>query len=209
MGGRDDRIRAVFFDFGGVIARLDREEIRRMEERYGLPQGSVLRTLYASPEWLEAQVGRLPDQEWLEAAGRRLDELAGRPIPGIRREWQRIWRTLDERVVDLARRLRRSYRIGLLSNSTRRLEGELLGPTGLGDLFDVVVNSARVGIAKPDVRIYRLAAERIGAEPTACVHIDDLPANVEGAREAGFHAVHYRGDYSALERELRALGVKA
>lgn len=201
-------IRAVFFDYGGVIARLDREEIGRMEERYGLPQGALLRALYGSPEWRQAEVGRLPEEEWLQAAGRRLDELAGRPIPGIRQEWQRIWRALDQEVVALARRLRGRYRVGLLSNSTRRLERELLAPNGLADLFDVVINSARVGVAKPDVRIYRLAAQRIGAEPAACLHIDDLTANVEGARRAGFQAIHYTGHYPALERELRALGLE-
>jgi len=40
------------------------------------------------------------------------------------------------------------------------------------------------------------------------VHIDDLAHNVEGARQAGFYGIHHRGDYAALERELRLLGVE-
>ena len=75
-------------------------------------------------------------------------------------------------------------------------------------MFDVVINSARVGVAKPNPRIYHKAAGALGVEPAACVHIDDVEDNVHGAREAGFAAIHYEGDYPALERELRALGVE-
>ena len=201
-------IEAVFFDFGGVIARLDRDELRRLEERYGLPQGAVLRSFYGIPEWNEVEVDRLSEEAWLEAVGGKLDELAGRPIPGIRQEWGRIWGNLDRDVVRLAERLKSSYRVGLISNSTKRLENELLGRNGIRDLFDVVINSARVGVAKPDPRIYHLAAEQIGAQPSRCLHIDDLQDNVRGAQAAGFRAIHYRGDYPALEQDLRSLGVR-
>ncbi|MBI1886546.1 MAG: HAD family phosphatase [Chloroflexi bacterium] len=200
-------IRAVFFDFGGVIARLDRDEIRRLETKFGLPEGAVLKALYGTPEWREVEVGRIPEDGWLRAVGEKLDEFAGRPIPAIRDEWASIWRSLDKDVVELAERLKGPYVVGLISNSTLRLEKELIEPNGLSHLFDLVVNSARVGVAKPDPRIYRLAARRAGVEPRGCLHIDDLPANVDGARAAGFQAIHYAGNFSALVNELRRLQV--
>jgi len=205
---RDHSIAAVFFDFGGVIAQFDREEVRRIEEKYGLPQGGLIPAIYGIPEWREVEVGRIPDEEWLEAVRRKLDEVAGRPVPELHEEWRQMWAGLDEDVVRLAQRLRGPYRVGLISNSTKRLEKELLERNGVHHLFDVVINSARVGVAKPDARIYHLAAEQIGAQPARCVHIDDLQENVRGAQEAGFQAVHYRGDYPALERELREMGVE-
>lgn len=201
-------IRAVFFDFGGVIARLDREEMARLEAKYGLPSGALWDSLYGIPEWQALRVGRGSEEEWLEAVGRRLDELAGRPIPGIREDWAQVWRGLDEEILRLMRALRGRYRVGLISNATLRLDEELREHHRIDHLFDIIVNSARVGVAKPDVRIYRLAAERLGVEPPACVHIDDLVPNVQGARQAGFHALHYTGDYPSLERDLRALGVE-
>ena len=201
-------IRAVFFDFGGVIGRFDREEVRRLEGKYGLPQGGLIRAVYGIPEWKQVEVDGIPEEAWLEAAARKLDELAGRPVPDLHHEWRRMWSTLDEDIVRLAGRLRGPYRVGLISNSTKRLEKELLERNGVHHLFDVVINSARVGVAKPDARIYHLAAEQIGAHPTRCVHIDDLEENVRGAQDAGFRAIHYRGDYPALERGLRELGVR-
>ncbi len=75
-------------------------------------------------------------------------------------------------------------------------------------LFELIVNSARVGVAKPDPRIFRLAAAQMGVEPPACVHIDDTRRNVLGAREAGFHAIHYRGHLPSLVSELQRLGME-
>jgi putative hydrolase of the HAD superfamily len=205
---RDGTIRAVFFDFGGVVARLDRELLAGFERRHGLPEGSFLRALYTIPEWKAVEVGEGTEDVWIEAAKRKLDEFAGRVLPEIGEERTTMWRTLDENVVGLAQRLAARYDVGVLSNATPRLESELNDYHKLGGVFKVIVNSCRVGVAKPDARIYHLAAERMGVEPSACVHIDDLEHNVEGARQAGFFGIHHTGDYAALERELRSLGVE-
>jgi putative hydrolase of the HAD superfamily len=205
---RDGTVRAVFFDFGGVVARLDREMLARFERRHDLPPGSFLKALYTIPEWSALEVGEGSEDIWMEAAKRKLDEIAGRVLPEIGEERATMWRTLDEDVVGLARRLAVRYGVGVLSNATPRLECELNDYHKLGGVFKVIVNSSRVGMAKPDVRIYQLAAERMGVEPSACVHIDDLEHNVEGARQAGFYGIHHRGDYTTLERELRSLGVE-
>jgi hypothetical protein len=78
-------VRAIFFDFGGVLGHLDEAEMRTMEAEYGLPENGVLEALYRIPEWGNVQVGKLPEADWLEAVGAKLDELAGRPIPASAR----------------------------------------------------------------------------------------------------------------------------
>ena len=201
-------IAAIFFDFGGVVARLDRALLAAFEERHALPEGSFIKALYTIPEWKAAELGEETEEAWLEAARRKLDELAGRALPDFLEERSWMWRQLDRDVVSLIERLGVRYDVGLLSNATDRLESELRDYHRIDGLFKVIVNSHRVGIAKPDPRIYHLAAERIGAQPSACVHIDDLPHNVDGAREAGFQAIHHNGDYPALEQALRALGLE-
>ena len=200
-------IGAVFFDFGGVVACLDREEMRRLEGKHGLPEGGLWQAMYETPEWQALRIGEGSEEAWVAAIRRSLDEMAGRPIPDIREEWVQCWRGLDGDVVRLMERLRGRYRLGMISNATLKLEDELREHHRIDHLFDVIVNSARVGVAKPDARIFALAAERVGEQPAACLHIDDLPHNVAGARAAGFHAVQYTGDYAALERELRLLGL--
>ena len=206
--GRDGTIRAVFFDFGGVIARLDRDLLAAYEHRHGLPQGSFLKALYTIPEWKAVEEGQGSEDAWMDASKRKLDEIAGRVLPEIGEERALMWRTLDKDVVGLAQQLAARYDVGVLSNATPRLESELNDYHKLSGVFRVIVNSSRVGVAKPDERIYRLAAERMDVEPSACVHIDDLAHNVEGARRAGFYGIHHKGDYAALEGELRSLGVE-
>lgn len=200
-------IRAVFFDFGGVLARIDHEEMRRLEARYGLPEGGLWNALYEIPEWQAVKVGLGSEEEWLAAVGRKLDELAGRPIPTIQQEWSAVWRGLDADVVGLLSGLRGRYRVGLISNALADLDDELRDHHKIDHLFDTIVNSARVGVAKPDARIFHLAAERVGEPAAACLHIDDLMTNVRGAREAGFQAIYYGGDFASLEAELRSLGL--
>src|SRR3989442_5854681 len=147
-------IRAIFFDFGGVVGVLNRDMVVQLEEDYGLPKNGLFKALYGTPEWRKAEVGRGSQKAWFEAADRALEEMAGRPTPGIQEIASQIWGGHDEDVVSLVNRLRGRYRVGLLSNSTKRLEKQLLDRNGVREMFEVVVNSARVGGAKPDARIY-------------------------------------------------------
>ncbi len=95
---------------------------------------------------------------------------------------------------------RRGVRTAILSNA----DGLWAPPDEWLDLFDAVVTSGEVGFAKPDRRIYLLAAERLGLDPAACVFVDDLAVNVRGAAAVGMVGVHHRSVRSTLE-ELEVL----
>jgi epoxide hydrolase-like predicted phosphatase len=74
------------------------------------------------------------------------------------------------------------------------------------DLFEVEIRSGQVGVRKPEPEIYRLTAERLGVEPEQCVFVDDIPANVEGARAVGMWGLLHRDPaitVPKLERLLR------
>jgi putative hydrolase of the HAD superfamily len=97
----------------------------------------------------------------------------------------------------------------VLSNADITLEDRMRDGLGIHGLFDCVVCSAAVGMAKPDPAIYALAAERLGLPPEKCVFIDDLDRNVEAARAAGMAAVHYRVHHNDdLAAQLAELGVR-
>lgn len=77
-------------------------------------------------------------------------------------------------------------------------------------LFDGIICSADVGLAKPEPKIYALAAERLGLSPAECVFVDDLERNIEAAHETGMHAIRFRVDLGVvLEEQFAAFGVRS
>jgi len=200
-------IKAVFFDFGGVLGHWDRDYVGAFEAEYGLPEGGMLKALYGTAGWKEVEIGRLAVDDWLARVELALGEAASKPVPTAHSVWKRLWNAMDHDVISFARQLRSTHKVGVLSNTTLMLEEQVLIPNGIHDMWDVIINSARVGIAKPDSGIYHAAADAVGLAPEQCVHIDDLESNVRGAKAAGFKAVLHRGDFAELIAQLQALGV--
>jgi putative hydrolase of the HAD superfamily len=199
-------VRAVIFDFGGVLIDMRWDVAAGLERTHGLPRGSILETLYRTPTWAAIERGRGEIAAWRDEAHRLLEAHAGRPLPRLHDAWNAA-RHLIHPNVALARRLRPAYRTGILSNADVSLRGRLR-ELAIHDLFDTVVSSAEEGLAKPEPEIYRLAAERIGTPPDACVFVDDAEGNVRAAEAIGMRAILYRVDRGEdLTAALARLGV--
>nr|WP_240973384.1 HAD-IA family hydrolase [Nonomuraea sp. FMUSA5-5] len=98
---------------------------------------------------------------------------------------------VDEEVRALLARAQEHVPVIIVTNAMDTLE-EHIDRLGLTYFADDVVSSARVGVAKPDPRIYEIAAERAGAAPARCLFVDDRLPNVEAARALGMTGIHYR-----------------
>jgi epoxide hydrolase-like predicted phosphatase len=94
----------------------------------------------------------------------------------------------------------RGLRTALLSNADTVDPGMAV----LAELFDAVVLSGQVGFGKPDPRIFRLTAHRLGLPPQACLFVDDLAANVRAAAGVGMVGVHHRSVEETMD-ELAVL----
>ena len=91
----------------------------------------------------------------------------------------------------------------MLTNNVREWEPLWRSMLPVDEIFEVVVDSAFVDCRKPEREIYELTLERIGMPAEACLFVDDLLPNIEGARELGFHAVHFQDNEQAIA-EIRA-----
>lgn len=200
------RIEAVIFDFGGVIWDMRWDLARELERRHGLPEGSIANTLYAGEVWRRVETGWRDHDAWREAAHASLERIAGRPLPRLHEEWRAGMRLIGANV-RLIRRLRPPYRTQVLSNADSTLP-DRLRDLGIHDLFDDIVVSSHVGVAKPDRRIYTIAAERLGLPPEACVFIDDNQRNVTAAEAAGMAGIHFVVGRDDLAQQLAAFGVQ-
>lgn len=195
--------RAIYYDLDGVIRHWDDAEARAIERRYGLPEQAIARAAF-EPSLLERAItGRIPDETWRLALRNALVRAHGPNAAAAADAWSERRGSIDAEMVELVAAFRKRLRTGLLSNATTRLEADLQVHR-LDQAFDVVINSARIGFAKPDARLFRVAAARIGFAPAQCIFIDDQPGHVAAARELGMTGIVFEGA-AALRARLDAL----
>jgi putative hydrolase of the HAD superfamily len=195
-------IKGVIFDFGGVFDAKHEslEGFREAAERYSMPPEAFYELLYGGEAWRQAKLGAISGRDYWRAIMLSLGHAPSEDVDVFRR---RLFEghTLDAAVVRLAERLHKRVPLALLSNATDELEVSLETQFGIHHLFDVVINSARAGVAKPDPRAYRLALDGLGLKPRHALFVDDKLRNVRAARALGIPTVHFT-DAAALEREL-------
>ena len=179
-------IRAVVFDIGSVLEVIDESVFPApFEQRHGLAAGAVL----GVPEWPgDAGIGEVTEtevraqwQQHLALTDAQADEL-------LRDYWTWYCGTLDQPLFDWFVAQRPQRKTGILSNSgPGAREAERMW--GFEDVTDDIVYSHEVRLRKPDPAIYTLTAERLGVAPHEILFLDDVVANADAARRAGWHAV--------------------
>ena len=198
-------IRAIVFDWGGVIMRTVEPGWRlAWDVRLGLEPGSVSRLFFESDAWQRAQLGQAAEADVWAGLGARLN-LSPEALAELHHDF---WAgdQLDDELVQFIRSLRPRFKTGLLSNFASSLRA-WLGQCSLGDAFDAIVISGEQGLVKPQARIYQLAAERLGAPIGECLFVDDFVENIEGARRAGMQALHF-APVDAAMAQLRHLALE-
>ena len=190
-------IRAIIVDIGGVI--LLREETpaqRRWEERFGFARGSFARGLFRPDLSAQATIGAVPTAHvWGEMAARLA--LTTADVRELRRDFFAGER-LNEEFASHLQHLRPAYHTAALSNAWSGTREAMTLHYGMDRLVDMMLFSDEVGIAKPDPRIYHLAAERLAVRPEDSLVVDDVLPNVEAARAVGMTAVHFHDTAQAI-----------
>ena len=200
------RIRAAVFDLGGVLIDWDPRHLYRRV--FGPDEAAMERFLatVCTAEWNAEQDRGRPFSEAvaelaadapehranIEAYFDRWGEMLGGQIPGT-----------ESVLIEL-----RSAGIRLygLSNCSAETFPVAIDRFPCLSMFDGIVVSGSEGIAKPDPAIFEILCERYGLDSAACMFVDDAPANVRAAREAGFaHAIDFP---SAAELRSRLLEIQ-
>ena len=206
-------IRAVISDFGGVLTTPLMRSFAAFQDHTGIPPEALGRAMQAIADrdgahpLFELEMGRMTEDEFLTRVTEALvPELGHRPkMHGFREIY---FAALDpnEPMIELMRELKdRGLRMALLTNNVREWEPLWRSMLPVDEIFELVVDSAFVGMRKPDPPIYELTLERLGSGLTAgeCIFVDDVLVNVEAARELGMTAVHFQGNEQAIP-EIRA-----
>ena len=188
-------IEAVIWDFGGVFTTSPFEAFARYEAARGLPADIIRRTNAANHfenAWAKFERAEIDletfdhlfaaESQALGAEVRGRDVvplLAGDPRP---------------EVAEALRRVKQHCKTGCITNN---LPANAIGSLGgraiyiaeVMALFDHIIESARIGLRKPDPRIYALMVEALGVDPKNCIYLDDLGVNLKPAREMGMTTI--------------------
>src|SRR5437763_6550754 len=190
-------IRAVISDFGGVLTNPLWEAFAGWNDRVGADPGVLGQALQAAAEQLgehplyKLEKGHMSETEFVAAIQAHLPD--GIELVGFREIYFSHLHP-NEPMIELMRELReRGMRMALLTNNVREWEPLWRAKLPVDEIFEVVVDSAFVGMRKPEPDIYRLTLERMGdgVTPEECVFVDDVDVNCDAARALGMHAVRY------------------
>src|SRR5580704_1761530 len=206
-------IEAVIWDFGGVLTSSPFEAFARFERERGLP-ADIIRRANAANHWENAwakferaEVDLEAFDQLFAAESRALGaEVRGREILPL------LSGELRPEMIEALRRVKARFKTGCITNN---LPANAIGSTGgrtlyvaeVMALFDHVIESAKIGLRKPDPRIYRMMVEKLGVDPKACVYLDDLGVNLKPAREMGMTTIKVLNGPQAIAELEAATGL--
>ena len=204
---------AVIWDFGGVLTSSPFEAFARFEAERGLPADIIRRTNTANhlenawAKFERAEVDIETFDSLFAAESLALGaEVRGRDVLPL------LAGDLRPEMVEALRRIRSKFKTGCITNN---LPANAIGSAGgrtlyiaeVMALFDHVIESAKIGLRKPDPRIYRMMADALAVDPKHCIYLDDLGVNLKPAREMGMTTIKVVSAKQALAELEAATGL--
>ena len=207
---------AVFWDFGGVVTTSPFEAFQRFERERGLPQGIIQRINVTNPDtnaWAQFERSALDadgfDRAFAAEAAALGVQIGGREVLGL------LAGGLRPNMVATIKRLKADgLKQACITNNmpegaalgTARPPEERAAMDGVMELFDSVLESSKLGVRKPEPKIYELACAALNVQPHEAVYLDDLGVNLKPARAMGMATIKVESEAQALADLAEALG---
>jgi len=207
-------IEAVIFDFGGVLTSSPFEAFARFETERGLPIDIIRRTnaanhlenAWARFERAEVDIDTF-DTLFAEESRALGAEVRGRDVLPL------LQGDLRPEMVEALKRIKAGLKTGCITNNLPAnaigsMTGRSLYIAEVMVLFDHVIESAKIGLRKPDPRIYKMMVETLKVDPRNCVYLDDLGVNLKPAREMGMTTIKVTSGAQAIAELEKATGLR-
>ncbi len=204
-------IKAVIFDLNNVVIidapwhAITNAALRKGEDRENFHYRIHTKNI-RNDIWWKLTTGRISEKEFWRELDRNI-----RNLKVLTKMKQELYSFLipKKKTIEIIKSLKRRYKTGLLTNFSKEwmnIFKEKQENKGIINLFDEVVNSADVGIKKPDKRIYEIMLRRLDLKSGEALFVDDREKNMATAREAGMIPVLYKSAVQ-LERDLEIFGI--
>jgi FMN phosphatase YigB (HAD superfamily) len=198
-----NNFQAVVWDMGGVLIRTeDRHPRTALAAEFGLTYEMLESIVYGSRTAIEAGLGHIPAETHWKSVQAIL-KITDEALPRFKTEF---WAgdVFDADLVMRIDHLRPGIKTGLLSNAWDDARNGIAAQYPLLCAFDVSIFSAEIKLAKPGQEIYQSMLGQLDVSAESCIFIDDLPENVQGARNVGMHGIRFINRSQIIE-ELQAL----
>ncbi|HEX2096703.1 MAG TPA: HAD family phosphatase [Solirubrobacterales bacterium] len=205
-------IAAVISDFGGVLTTPLVQSFMAFQDQTGITGEDLGKAMQAATEangqnpLFQMERGEISEEAFLAQLTDCLEPLLGHR-PEMHRFKEIYFEALQVNppMIELMRELKAAgYRMAMLTNNVKEWEPLWRSMLPVDEIFEIVVDSAFVGCRKPESRIYAITLERLGLPGDACLFVDDVKVNCEGAERAGIAAVHFQDNEQAIA-EIRSL----
>jgi putative hydrolase of the HAD superfamily len=210
----DLMVEAVIFDFGGVLTTSPFEAFARFERERGLPADIIRRTnaanhlenAWAKFERAEVDIEAF-DQLFADESRALGAEVRGKDVLPL------LAGDLRPEMVEALKRIGENFKTGCITNNLPAnaigsAAGRTLYIAEVMALFDHVIESAKIGLRKPDPRIYEMMVETLGVNPKNCIYLDDLGINLKPARAMGMTTIKVASGAQAIAELEAATGLK-
>jgi putative hydrolase of the HAD superfamily len=207
-------VEAVIWDFGGVLTTSPFEAFARFETERGLPADIIRRTNAANHlenAWAKFERAEV-DIEAFDALFATESLALGAEVRG-RDILPLLLGDLRPEMVDALKRIKTKFKTGCITNNMAanpigEASGRSFYVAEVMALFDHVIESAKLGLRKPDPRIYKMMVESLQVDPTRCVYLDDLGVNLKPAREMGMTTIKVLNAAQAIAELEAATGLE-
>lgn len=209
-------VKAVVWDFGGVITTSPFEAFNRLEDEIGAPR-DLIRTINATNP--DSNAWALFERSEIDVAG--FDEMflrestaAGWPIRGSD-VLPRLSGDVRPAMVHALKTCKAHFKVACITNNMAQVHGPGMQSSASGAaraadvmaLFDHIIESSKAGVRKPDPRIYLMMCEVLSVAPDECVYLDDLGVNCKPAAALGMKAIKVVSEAQALADLAVATGL--
>ena len=185
-------IAAVIFDFGGVFTSSPFEAFNRYERERGFPENLIRRinsTNHLENAWARFERSEV-DLNGFDTAFAAEAKAFGYDLPG-RDVIPLLSGDVRPEMVEALRRIKTQFKTGCITNNVPSMQAigadrpDNLYRREIVEMFDEMIESSKLGIRKPDPRIYEMMCEKLTVTPEECVYLDDLGGNLKPARAMG------------------------
>lgn len=209
--------KAVLWDFGGVITSSPFEAFTRYEQANGLEQDfirSINATNGDTNAWAQLESNSISvdefDLKFAEESEARGHRVPGKDVLAL------LSGDIRDDMVKALKLIKENYIVACITNNVKTGQGPGMAKneakanqiSDIMSTFEIVVESSKVGMRKPDPKIYQIACEQLGIDPSEAIYLDDLGINLKPAKALGMTTIKVLSSTQALDELESILDMK-